>query len=436
MGLPPGPRSPLLSLFRIFRSPYKAYGEWAQRYGDPFTIRMPFGTVVMTGDPAGIKEIFAADPGAYTTWGVELMRPVLGEYSMLVLSGTRHKQMRKLVMPSFHGARMRAYGATMRDTARRHLAALTPGRSFTVPSLTLAISMEVIVRAVYGFNERARVDETSRALLELANTIHPAFLFFRALQRDVFGLGPYAKFKRARARVSELVNRQIAERRANPAGREDILAMLVEARDEEGAGLSDAQIYDQLQTLLGAGSETTAFALAWALYWLHRHDDARARLLAELDALGDEPDPERVARLPYLSAVCNETLRLRPIVHDMVRTLTRPMTLKGVELPAGVAVSAAASIVHERPELYPEPERWRPERFLERKFSTSEFLPFGGGHRRCVGAAFAVYELKQVLATVLREHTLRRVSDEPLRWVRRGAVMAPASFELIYEGPR
>ena len=324
---------------------------------------------------------------------------------MLLATGDHHKRLRKLMSPPFHGARMRAYGRIMVGAARRAFAGVEPGGRFIVQHKTQAVSLEVIIRAVFGIESRAELEACEQAMVETMEAVHPAFLFAKALQREFFGVGPYAKFTRKRDAALALLDDQIAACRAAPDGREDILAMLTQARDEEGEPLTDLEIRDQLVTLLIAGHETTAIALAWAFYWLHRHPEARARLLEELAELGasveDDDGPERIARLPYLTAVCNETLRLNPIVPDIIRLLKGPLTLGDYTLPAGVAVSPAAALLHQREELYPEPTAWRPERFLDRKFSPFEFLPFGGGHRRCIGAAFALYEMKIVLAAVL-----------------------------------
>ncbi|MEZ4448409.1 MAG: cytochrome P450 [Nannocystaceae bacterium] len=438
--LPPGPRSTLLSTYRALKSPFEHYREWQETYGDPYTVPALNGTVVITGDPALVQQIFTADADTYDPFAVEASAPLVGDQSVILVAGDRHRRLRKLMSPPFHGARMRAYGRLMIDVARRAIARLEPGRPFNALATTQGISLEIIVRAVFGVDDPARIATFERAMIETMEAVHPAFLFAKALQREFFGVGPFAKFKRRRDAALALLDAQIAACRADPTGREDILAMLVQARGEDGASLDDHEIRDQLVTLLIAGHETTAIGLAWALYHLHRHPEALARLRAELDGLGDaigrDEGPEQIVALPYLNAVCNETLRLNPIVPDVVRVLRRPLELGRYTLPAGTPVCPAAALVHQRPDLYPDPDAWRPERFLERKFSPFEFIPFGGGHRRCIGAAFALYEMKLVLAVFVQTGRFRLGSDDPLKPVRRNITMAPeGGVELIYEGP-
>ena len=220
-----------------------------------------------------------------------------------------------------------------------------------------------------------------------------------------------------------MVREEIAARRDAPG--EDILSLMLAARYDDGEAMTDPQIRDELLTLLAAGHETTAIALAWAMYWLHRDPAALERLRAELATLGDEPDPEAIAQLPYLEAVCNETLRLYPIVPLAPRTLRQPMTLGEHEIPAGVNVGACTVLVHRHPALYPDPDSFRPERWLARKFAAWEFTPFGGGIRRCIGAAFAVYEMKQVLAAILPRHRLRLADDAAIGPARRNITLGP-----------
>jgi cytochrome P450 len=261
-------------------------------------------------------------------------------------------------------------------------------------------------------------------MLDALDTLHPSMLFSPLMQRDLGPLTPWRKFTRARERGLGLVRDEVASRRGVPPG-DDILSMMLAVRDEDGRGMSDDELVDELNTLLLAGHETTAIALAWAFYWLLRTPDALARLRAELAELGDDPDPEAVAALPWLDAVCHEVLRLYPILPLAPRTLLRPLKLGPHDLEPGDAIGVAITLIHEHPDLYPEPDKFKPERFLGRKPSPFEFVPFGGGHRRCIGAAFAMYELKLALAAIVPKYELKLVRDVPARPVRRNLSLGP-----------
>jgi cytochrome P450 len=290
------------------------------------------------------------------------------------------------------------------------------------------ISLEVIIRAVFGVQDPAHIEVLRAALIELVAATVPSLLFFPWLRRPWGGLSPFVRYDRAIKRVEALIYGEIAARRAQPdEAREDILSLLLAARDEAGEGMRDQELRDELLTLLFAGHETTGIALAWASYWLHRNPGSLERLRAEIDALGDSPDPEVIARLPYLDAVCNETLRLHPIVPDIPRMLARPLEVGGHHLAPPLGVAVATTLIHRRESLYPEPDLFRPERFLERRFTPFEYLPFGGGHRRCIGAAFATYELKIVLATFIRHARLDLAEPGVVKVARRNVVLGPAT---------
>ena len=409
-----------------------------ERHGDPFTAHVVNGDVVITGDPAMVQQIYAADPDTFVPFGANAVRPLLGESSLFLLTGSSHRRERKLLMPAFHGERMRAYGETIRDAAPAAAATWPRGQPFVFQEQAQWISLEVIIGAVFGVVDPVRVDDVRRAILDFIDATVPSVLFFPFLQRSIFGLGPWARLVKARQRIGFLVAAELAARRSRPEELgADILSRMLAARHEDGSGMTDAEIHDELLTLLFAGHETTGVALAWAIYWLHRHPDPFKKLLAELDAAGDRPEPEVLARLPYLEAVVHETLRLHPIAPDTPRLLARPFELAGYTLPAGVAVAPATALLHLRPDLYPEPQRFRPERFLERKFSPFEFTPFGGGARRCLGAAFATYEMKIVLATLLRHYRLALAEPHEVRPGRRNIILGPATgVRVTFEGPR
>ena len=425
--LPPGSRQRLLATLDYLRDPYRHLLASARRYGDPYLMPSFLGPTVATWDPAALQTLLSADPDTYAAVGAELFGPVLGFSNLILLSGERHRAMRKLVTPPFHGARLRNYGAIIVQTAQQRIERWPRDRAFDVHPTMQDISLDVILKAVLGLDDPARRESFRAAILGLVAALKPSFLFLRWLRRPFGGLSAWARFQRAAARVTDLFDSELARRRADPRPREDILSLLMEARYEDGGGLTDQELGEQMMTLIAAGHETTASALAFALHQIHADPAVAAELRAELDTLpAGALDPQTVAALPYLDAVCWETLRMHPVAPLIGRTLCKPITLKGYDLPPGVLVGIDILNLHRRPDLYPEPERFRPQRFQERRFAPYEYLPFGGGSRRCVGAAFAIYEMKLVLATVLRAHPLRLASGRPLRVALRNTTVGPA----------
>lgn len=428
-----GPRFAPLQTYRLMTDPYGYYPAMREAYGPEFVVPALNGTVLVVTTPEGVKDVFTAPPETFGAFGTEPIGPVLGTFSILAASGEPHKKGRKLLTPPFHGARMRAYGATMREVARGQLARLSPGVPTTAHQLTQRISLEVILRTIFGA-DGAMADRIRGQLEAILEGFSPMYLFTTAMQQRIFPT--WRRFLEARSELAEYVRRGAAERRAEGAnGREDILAMLALAEHDDGSRLSDAELTDHLLTLLVAGHETTAIALAWAIYWLARTPEALASLRAELEANADA-EPEATAKLPYLAAVCDESLRLNTIVPDPVRMLAQPLTVRGHALPAKMGVCIASDVIHQDPAIYPEPARFRPERFLEKKPSPFEFLPFGGGHRRCIGAAFSDYEARIALAEMVRAFDFRLVHDGPERAVRRNVTMGPARGVPVVPTPR
>lgn len=427
-----------MQTFRYARDPYGFLAGMLARHGDPFTAHFVNGTVVMTGDPGTVQKIYSADPDTFIQFGADAVRPLLGDASIMLMTGDRHRRERKLLMPAFQGERMRAYAETMQAAAHAAAAAWPRGQIFVFQDSAQWISLEVIVRAVFGVVDPARVEVVRAAVLELVDATVPSVLFFPFLQREFFGLGPWARLQRARRRFGALIAEELAARRSRPgASGPDILSSMFAARHDDGSAMTDGELEAELLTLLVAGHETTGIALAWAIYWLHRDRERLGKLLAELDGAGDHPAPDVLARLPYLDAVVHETLRLHPIAPDTPRLLARPFELAGYSLPAGVAVAPATALLHARPDVYPEPHAFRPERFLGAKFSPFQYTPFGGGHRRCLGSAFAMYELKIVLATLLGHHRLALAEPRDVKPGRRNIVLGPSTgVRVEYLGPR
>jgi cytochrome P450 family 110 len=316
----------------------------------------------------------------------------------------------------------------MRDIAARAVERWPIGRPFPLHPEMQGVTLDVILRTVFGLDEGLAKSDLRGALLDLLNLGSNPQLVLAAQQGIGNGAGPAARFFAARDRVDRLLFAEIATRRqTDVTGRSDILSLLVQATYEDGRSLEDRALRDELMTMLVAGHETTATALAWAVSHVLGHQKVHTRLFDELAGASAVPlDPERTIRLEYLDAVCRETLRLTPIIPLVGRRLTRPMQIGGADLPAGVVAAPCIYLAHRRPERWPEPERFRPERFLETKPTPYEFLPFGGGVRRCLGMAFALVEMKIVLVEVLSRLELRTAPGYQVRVVRRSVTLAPS----------
>lgn len=419
--LPPGPGA--LAMARGMFDLSFTFVDIAKKYGDPFSVPLPFGTVVVTYSPEGNKAIFGADPDTFSSTGADILRGLI-DLSVLATSGSQHKRQRKLLMPPFHGARMRAYGRLMRERALDWAGRIERGKPFAMVDVTQNITLDVIIEAVFGVASRERMQEFREAILAMLGHFTPLALMPQ-LRHRFFGLSPWARLQRHLGRLQTLVDGLCREFRAAPAGREDILSLLLAAKDEDGSGLSDKEIFDQLLTIIVAGHETTAVMLAWAFYCLYRNPEPLARLQAELAPHAADADPEVIARLPFLSAVIDETLRLYPPVHIIHRRLVKPLTLGGYALQPGDAVAAGAFVTHRLESVYPEPERFLPQRFIDKTYSPFEFMPFGGGARRCLGAAFATYEMKQVLFALLTTHRFECLENGPVGFVHRPGTVGP-----------
>jgi len=419
----------------------------AQQYPDIFTAEVVgFGdTVVFVNHPQAIQEILTNDRNKFAALGElnKIMQPFLGNYSLLMLDGDRHKRQRQLMMPSFHGERMQVYGQIITNLTEKILSQLALNKLFSARDITQDISRQVILQAVFGVYDGERFEQlkhlTPLLLDSFRSPVTSSLFFFSFLQKDLGAWSPWGKFLRDRSSIDKLLYAEIAERREKPDPEKiDILSLLMSGRDEQGQLMTDGELRDQLITLMLAGYETTSTSMAWALYWIHHLPQVREKLLQELDALGDPPDPMSIFRLPYLTAVCNETLRITPILmFSFPRIVQKPCKLLGHSLEPGTVLLSSIYLTHRRKDLYPEPEQFKPERFLERQFSPYEFLPFGGGVRRCIGDALAMFEMKLVLATILSRYQLALADNQPEKLQRRGFTLAPANaVKMVITGQR
>ncbi len=390
---------------------------------------------VFVNTPEGIQEILTNDRKTYAALGGlnRILAPLLGDYSVILIEGDRHKRRRQMLMPSFHGDRIRTYSQLICDLTEKTLGAIPVGTTFSARTAMQEISLQVILQAVFGVFEGERGQQLKTSLTKLtevfASPLSSSSLFFPALQQDWGAWSPWGKFLRDRQQMDDLIYAEIHDRRTQPqANRVDILSMMMAAIDDLGQPMTDQELRDELATLMFAGHETTATALSWALYWIHHQPDIREKLLDELQS-ADLSDPMSIVKLPYLSAVCNETLRIYPVAMlTFPRVVQEPTELLGYSLEPGIAVVGCIYLTHHREDLYPEPHLFKPERFLERQYSPYEFLPFGGGVRRCIGEALAQLELKLVLSTILTRYDLALADTKPEYPRRRGVfTLAPAN---------
>jgi cytochrome P450 family 135 len=391
-----------------------------ERYGDMFRLRIAYeGTWVMLADPDAVKQVFTGDPRVFHAGeGNQILATVLGRNSVLVLDEKPHMSQRRLLLPPFHGERMQGYGETMSEIAAAEIESWPVGTPYELRPRMQAITLDIILRTVFGMHEGERMAELRDALRDFLDlTTNPRLLLPLLL------VGPerarrFGPFGRRIDRVDQLIYCEIAERRraGNLEQRDDILSLLVGAEHEDGSPMSDEEIRDELLTLLVAGHETTATSLAWAVERLSRHPQKLDRLRDEVEAGGSED---------YLTATIQETLRLRPVISIVIRRLTEPVEIGGYELPAGLSVTPSIYLVHRNPEIYPDPEAFKPERFLDDPPGTYTWIPFGGGVRRCLGAAFAQFEMAVVLRELVKRRGIRPVDPRPERIFRRAITETP-----------
>jgi cytochrome P450 len=384
-----------------------------------FTVRFPvFGTGVYVADPVAIRELFTGDQSDLLAGEANsFMSPVLGPRSVLVLDGSEHLRQRKLLLPPFQGSRVAAFRTVITDVAEREVAGWRPGMKLVLRERMRAITFEVICRAVFGVTEPARVERLRAALVAVIDS-SPLYMLNPVLRRDLGRFSPGRRFvERMRAADSLLYDEIALRRRASDLEeRSDVLSLLLRARDEDGRGMTDSELRDELFTMLAAGHETTSTGLAFAFDLLLRNPAvlARGREAVESDDGG-----------AYLDAVVKETLRMRPVIDAAERTLTKTRTVSGWELPAGVKVYPGIALVQARADLYPRPDEFRPERFLDEGAESYSWIPFGGGIRRCLGAALAQMEMAEVLRAVIPKVELRPVRGRPDPVVLRGITLAP-----------
>jgi cytochrome P450 len=419
--LPDGPRHPrIVQAWLWLKKPTWFLDHCSRAYGDVFTMRLPLGmNLVHVTDPELVKAVFGS--GNDVLRGGEanaaVLEPLLGRHSVLVLDGPEHLRQRRLILPAFHGDRMRAWEAAIRDITRAEIARWPAGRSFALRPAMQSITLEVIMRVVFGVDGCARRDELRRRIGAVTGLGRNPFLLIATRDRRLGPHAPWARFLRARDELRAAIADEIGQRRRAPdlAQRGDVLSQLLLARDDEGRAMTDDEVRDELVTLLFAGHETTATSLAWAFDLLLHHPRVLSRLRAELDGGGSE----------YLDATIMETLRVRPVVPIVDRRVREATRIGGHTIPAGAVVCPNIYLTQRRGDLYRDPAEFRPERFLGQPPAGAGWFPFGGGIRRCLGATFATFEMRIVIPEVLHAVTFRPASPRLARIRRESVTFVP-----------
>lgn len=422
--------------------PLKFMEQRSSKYGDFYQLTFKNSPpTIMTSNPQAIEDIFTAAPNTLKVGSSNRMLSFLvGENSLLLLDGKEHRDRRRLLMPHFHGESLQRCSEQIVEITDKACDRLSGDRPFKVRSLTQEITMRVILSVVFGIDSGARYDllrELLTKLLETFNTpLNSSLIFFTALQKDWGKFSPWGRFLRLKQEIRTVIYAEIEERRELLASGQqpgtDILSLLLSAKDEHGSGMSDEELHDELITLLFAGHETTASALAWLLYWIHYLPEVGEKLRFELDSQAEQLNYRQINRLEYLNAVISETLRIYPIASGAFsRVLTKPATIMGYDLEPDTWLMISIYSLHHREDLYPNSHQFDPQRFLQRTYSSYEYIPFGGGNRRCIGYALALLEMKLVTATILSRCQLELTSRRPMLPTRRGLTLAPpASFKM------
>jgi cytochrome P450 len=429
MSLPPGPPSPAaVQTWRFIARPFPFFEECRRNYGELFSIKLVgIGPSVHVCRPETVRELFHAPVDrVHAGDSNAVIEPMVGWRSVALIDEAEHARIRRVLNVPLHGPKMRRHGQTIADAARRAISPLRLGETRPMLPLMQDISLEVIMRVIFGASDE-ELPAASRAVMQMVLAYTAPLLLVPPLRRDLGKWSPGGRFLRRRQIVDDWIYKEISARRATPeVERVDVLSLLLGATDGDGRPLTDREIRDQLMTLFVAGQDTTSTALAWTLAHVHANPEARERLDDEIAALGADPDPDALCALPYLSAVCNESLRIIPTVMAASRlAVKRPFTLEGFDIPPKVYISPNVYLIHRNPEVFPEPEKFRPERFLDREYQPWEFLPWGGGARRCIGMALSFYEMRIVLGTILSELRMAAAQPGVPRALNRGMVISP-----------
>jgi cytochrome P450 family 110 len=436
--LPDGPNMPtLLRQMKFIFKPLEYLEDFAALYGDNFTIKNKSGNhTVYFSHPQALEQIFTADGSKLDAGsGNEILKYLFGSNSVVILDGERHRNQRKLLVPPFHGDRMRAYGATIQSITQQVINSWQASKPFNVRNAMQEITLRVILRVVFGLDEGVHSEKLRNSLISFLELVgYPIVsgaLLFKFWKKDLGVWSPWGKILQKLKQIDELIYSHIQNTRQNfNPNNKDILSLMMSARYDNGEAMTDEELRDELVTLLVIGHETIASALVWALCWVDQLPNVQSKIQSELHQ--NTLEPSELTKLPYLTAVCKETLRICPVVTTCFsRIVKSPLTVMGYELPPHTLIIPNIYLTHHREEVYPNPKQFIPERFLERQYSPYEYLPFGGGNRQCIGNAFAMYEMKIILGTILAQYKISSLKRRPIKPVRRGlTIVVPPKMQM------
>ncbi|MCC5625124.1 cytochrome P450 [Nostoc sp. CHAB 5715] len=445
MQLPPGPKTPSWLIGLQFEAdPFGYMDRFSKRYGDMVTLMFDSTPIIYVSNPSGIKEIFTNTKEIVAKGDLNRAFALgTGEKGVLQLDGLIHKNRRKILMQTFHGARMQACGKHICELTEKIIGQKKVGKPFiaypTIEDITLKVGIKVVMGLDKGeHHEKIKHLFTSILRLNVQSPIDKILLTIFG-ERDLGQWSPHGYNLYLLQQLFQLLLSEVEERRKQADfSHADMLTDLIFAEDETGQPLSNEEVRDLLLSPIYAAGDASGTAIAWALYWIHRLPSVRSRLLSELDSLGDNLDPMSIFALPYLNAVCNEVLRIYPTqLFAFPRLVESTVEVMGYKLNPGTVLIANIYSTHQREDLYPQPKEFQPERFLEKQFSPYEFLPFGGGSRVCIGASFALFEMKLILATILSRYELELVSKRPERPKYGDLICYPASgVKMVMHGRR
>lgn len=438
LSLPPKPKTPTwLTTILWWLWPTQMMDRYQKQFGSMFTLPLTgLVTTIIISDPKIIKEVFTGPPDEFLAGkGNTPMLPILGQGSLFLLDSSEHKRHRKLLLPPFHGSRLGTYADTMRDITTGMIDKWPLKQKFEIQESLRSSALEIIFRTVFGVEDRQYLDKLTTALnsfLSIVGTLLGALVLIPYFQIDLGRWSPWGRYKRLRNASDEMIYKHITLRKSElqqGLKKDDVLAMLIQAVDEDGQSLSDQELRDELITMIVAGHETTATTLTWAIEHILSHPTVMNKIQDEIDTvLGDRPvTAEDLSSLVYLDATLREVMRLRPIVAFVSRYLLKPATVGGYNFPAGVRLAPSVYMTHRNPEVYDNPTEFRPERFLDNRPDPYSWLAFGGGNRRCIGSAFAMFEMKIILSTIFQRCSLTLCESKPVAFTRRSITLAPKS---------